>query len=371
MHLTITRTALLPPLADAVGAVEKRQTLPILANVLLRLDATAETLILTGTDLETEIIARAPIETGGPDAAAAITVPAHRFKDLVQCLPEDARLSLTLRDDKPQIKAGSARFSLSTLPADGFPAFDRAGLEAASPFPADLLRSALATTAHAMALQDVRYYLNGLCLYVAADRLHAIASDGHRLAHWEAAIPDYADTPQIIIPRKAVELLRRRLADADTAALAIGNKTLRLDLDEQSIATKLIEGRYPDYQRVWPRDIAYRYTVDRETLLAACRRIGQVSNEKYKPLTFETAGADITLKARTPEQHEGEDTVPILECTSRETISTGFNATYLIDALDTLPGEHVTLSFPERQNACLIESPDLPEAGIIVMPMRI
>jgi DNA polymerase III subunit beta len=366
MHFTTTPAALLPALADAcTGIASRGQSEPILQNLKLVLDSAG--LLITGTDCEVEIVTRAQPDT--THIAGACTVDAKRLHNICKALPPCATLTAKLDGERLTLRAAGSRYALATLPVDSFPAFDRTGLGPAAHLPADLLHAAINTVQFASAVNDVRYYLNGLHLYTAAGSLYVVASDGHRLAKWQAPVADL-ELPPIIIPRVAVQMLARKLKGAQHATLAAGTNKIVIDVDEQSVAAKLIEGRFPDWQRVWPRELAHTLRIEREPLIQALQRISLVGSEKYRACEFAVKGSELHLSASAQGEGEGNEILTPLEIQSRDFVI-GFNAAYLIDALNVATGPEVTLGFTETLNSCLIETPNEPGIGFVVMPMRI
>jgi len=367
MKFTITRENLLTPLQQVVGVVERRQTLPILSNVLLKLSD--ESLELTGTDLEVQLVTKAAVEGGDP---GAVTVPARKFLDICRLLPDRSMVNIECRQEKFAIRCGSSRFNLSTLPAENYPEFDAGTPEVEVSVPRNCLRRALEKTVFAMAQQDVRYYLNGLLLDLGGQVLRAVSSDGHRLAFFEATLETGpVESRQIIVPRKGVLELNRLLGEGeDAVSIQIAPNNLRVDLGAVSFAAKLIEGRFPDYQRVMPRELTRVVLVDKAAFKGALTRVSVLSNEKYRGVSMEV-GADgaMCLKAQNPEHEEAEERFPVeLE---GEDISVGFNASYLLDAINNVDSERVKLSFTESGNSCLIEDCEDGQFKFIVMPMRL
>ncbi|BBL72904.1 DNA polymerase III subunit beta [Methylomagnum ishizawai] len=366
MKFTIARETLLTPLQQVIGVIEKRQTLPILSNVLLKLsDGQLE---LTGTDLEVQLITRTTVESGED---GAITVPARKLLDICRLLPDKSAINVDCKDERFAIRCGSSKFNLATLPADNYPEFDTGTTELEVAVPAATLRRALEKTTFAMAQQDVRYYLNGLLLDVDGRTLRTVASDGHRLAVFEEVLEIEGQGRQIIIPRKGVLELARLLGEgAETVTVQIAPNTVRVNLGAVSFAAKLIEGRFPDFQRVMPRDLARIMLIDKDVFKGALTRVSVLSNEKYKSISMEVdEEAVMSLKAQNPEHEEAEERVPIqLEGSG---LSVGFNAAYLLDAINNVGSAQVRLSFTEAANSCLIEDCEDSHFKFIVMPMRL
>ena len=367
MKFSIARETLLTPLQQVIGVIERRQTQPILANVLIRLsDGQLE---LTGTDLEVQLVARVAVESSD---AGAMTVPARKLLDIFRLLPERSQVTLELKDDRLALRGGTSRFSLTTLPVENYPAFDSGSTELEVAVPTETLRLALDKTTFAMAQQDVRYYLNGLLLDFEGSTLRAVASDGHRLALFqEAQTAPFASNRQIIVPRKGILELSRLLGDADdTVIIQIAPNSVRVNLGAVSFSAKLVEGRYPDYQRVMPRDLNRLYTVDKDTLKGALSRVSVLSSEKQKSISLEVTDEQVmVLKSQNSEQEEAEERLTINA--EGDGIAVGFNAAYLIDAIGHLSAESVKLSFTALANSCLIEDPSDPRFKYVVMPMRL
>lgn len=368
MKFAIARETLLTPLSQVIGVVEKRQTLPILSNVLMRLsDGRVE---LTGTDLEVQLVAS--VEAGSSEEGA-VTVPARKLLDIFRLLPDHSEVRVEQRDDRLGIRCGSSRFSLATLPVENYPAFDSGTTELEVSLPGETLRQALDKTLFAMAQQDVRYYLNGLLLDFEGSTLRAVASDGHRLALFQETLPaPFANNRQIIVPRKGVLELVRLLGDADdTVILQISPNTVRVNLGSVVFSAKLIEGRFPDYQRVMPRDLDRHYRVERDLFRGALSRVSVLSLEKQKSISLEVPEGEgvMILKSQNIEHEEAEERVA-LEAEGGG-VSVGFNAGYLLDAIGHADAEHVRLSFTPAANSCLIEDTVDTRYKYVVMPMRL
>lgn len=367
MKFTISRENLLTPLQQVVGVVERRQTLPILSNVLLKLsDGVLE---LTGTDLEVQLVTKALVEGG---EAGSVTVPARKFLDICRLLPEKSVVNLECRQEKFVIQCGSSRFNLSTLPAENYPEFETGMPEVEVSVPRNCLGRALEKTIFAMAQQDVRYYLNGLLLDLDSQTLRAVSSDGHRLAFFEQPLESGPqEGRQIIVPRKGILELNRLLDEGENpVTIQIAPNSLRVDLGAVSFAAKLIEGRFPDYQRVMPRELTRVVLVEKAVFKGALTRVSVLSNEKYRGVSMEV-GEDGTmcLKAQNPEHEEAEERIAV-ELNGKD-VSVGFNASYLLDAVNNVDSESVKLSFTESANSCLIEDCEDTQFKFIVMPMRL
>jgi DNA polymerase-3 subunit beta len=366
MKFTSSRENLLAPLQQVVGVIEKRQTLPILSNVLIRLDG--QRLEFTGTDLEVQLVTHSVAESGD---GGQITVPARKLLDICRLLPEGSAVSLEAGADKLAVKSGRSRFSLSTLPADNYPAFDLASPEVELAVSARVLKKAMEKTLYAMALQDVRYYLNGLLLDLDGGLLRTVSSDGHRLAVYEETLEGVDVEPrQVIVPRKGVMELYRLLGDQDEpVTLGIAANNIRVLMGGVSFSAKLIEGRFPDFRRVMPRDITKTIHIGKDLFKSALTRVAVLSTEKIKGVSLEVRGNTMKLQAQNPEHEEAEEELEVrLE---GEGLSVGFNAAYLLDAINNVDADEVRLSFTDAGNSCLIEDPQNQKYRFIVMPMRL
>jgi len=367
MKFSTSRENLLTPLQQVIGVIEKRQTLPVLSNVLIKLEGTR--LEFTGTDTEVQLLTHSSAEFGDH---GAITVPARKLLDICRQLPEHGTVNVECKEEKFSLQCARSRFTLVTLPADSYPNFDSGEAEAEITLPSRLLKRAMDKTLFAMAVQDVRYYLNGLLLEVGGGLVRAVASDGHRLAISEEAV-DTGDAPprQIIVPRKgALELHRLLAGDLDEAlTLQIAANNVRVLLPDFSFAAKLVDGRYPDYQRVLPKDVNRIVAVTRDALKAALTRVAILSNEKFRGVTLELDAERMLLRAQNPEHEEAEDEVEIrLE---GEGVEVGFNAAYLLDAVSNCDSDEIRLSLSNTTHSCLVEDVENPRFRFIVMPMRV
>ncbi len=366
MKFTISRENLLAPLQQVVGVIEKRQTLPILSNVLIRL--ADNRLEFTGTDLEVQLVTHSVTDSGED---GQITVPARKLLDICRLLPDGSSVNVECGADKLSIKSGRSRFSLSTLPADNYPAFDISSPEAEIGLSSRILKKAMEKTLYAMALQDVRYYLNGLLLDLDGALLRTVSSDGHRLAVYEEPL-EGVDLPprQVIIPRKGVMELYRLLGDQDELiTLQIAPNNIRVLMGDASFSAKLIEGRFPDFRRVMPRDISKTIHIGKDVFKSALTRVAVLSTEKIKGVSLEVSEGLMNLQAQNPEHEEAEEELEVrLE---GEGLSVGFNAAYLLDAINNVDADEVRLSFTDAANSCLIEDPQNQKYKFIVMPMRL
>lgn len=366
MKFTTSRAGLLKPVQAVIGVVERRQTMPILANVLLVV--TAKELTVTATDLEVELVAHAVADK--VDSGGEITVPGRKLLDILRALPEDAAVAVQLDGDRLVIKSGRSRFLLSTLPAGEFPVVDDVEAVHSLRVSQGDLRALLERTHFAMAQQDVRYYLNGLLLETSKKAVRAVATDGHRLALAELALGDQKAGPhQVIIPRKGVQELQRLVTEDGEVVLAIGSNHVRATIADIRFTSKLIDGRFPDYERVIPKPQGNVVKADREILRQALQRASILSNEKYRGVRLELADGSLKIQANNPDQEEARDELEV-DYTG-QAMEIGFNVTYLLDALAAVSGEQVELGFVDPNSSCLITSPGSPGARYVVMPMRL
>ena len=369
MQFSVKRDTLLQPLQAVQGVVERRQTLPILANILL--SCQDEVLSVSATDMELQLVATTALAGAEPGAA---TLPARKLIDICRSLPAEADVKLSLDGGRAILRSGRSRFALSTLPAEDFPSLEAPETEASMTLQQVELKRLIDLTHFAMAQQDVRYYLNGLLLEFRGNGLRAVATDGHRLAIADLEV-DTADIPEprsIIVPRKGVVELGRVLGGGEEPIeIVMAANQIRLNLPDLRFTSKLIEGKFPDYERVVPQveTSDKRVTVDRTALRQCLARAAILSNEKYRTIRLTLEQGMLRVLANNPEQEEAEDEVEIEY--SGEPLEIGFNVAYLIDALDVLPTESARLHLTDADSSCLIT----PESGeacrYVVMPMRL
>jgi len=366
MKIKILRDDLLSPLQQVIGAVEKRQTLPALSNVLIK--SNSDHFTLTTTDLEIELVSKVDQLM---DEAGEITLPAKKLLDICKALPNDAELSIEVNGDKALIKSGRSRFSLTTLPASDFPALEDISSVYEFSIPQSILKTLIDKTSFAMAQQDVRYYLNGLMLEVASGVIRTVATDGHRLSFCEKALEaDLADNKQVIIPRKGVSELQRLLTDSDDLVKVIlGNNHIQCILSSQRFTSKLIDGRFPDYKRVMPDASGNNMVLDRDALKQALVRASILSNEKYRGIRMILETNLLKLQAQNPDQEEADVELEINY--EGSPIEMGINVNYMIDVLNTSSQDTVQGFIKDANSSCLLMFPDEGEAKYVIMPMRL
>ena len=370
MKFSIARDALIKPLNLVAGVVERRQTLPILSNVALVLED--KTLSLTGTDLEVELVGRVELEAAGVDGE--VTIPARKLVDICRSLPEGSIIEFALEAGKATVKAGRSRFTLSTLPAADFPAVEGGAGAVALSLDQSLVKQLIDSTAFAMAQQDVRYYLNGLYLEILGGRLRVVATDGHRLALATApALVEAADTG-VIIPRKGVLELSRLLDGSAPLELAIGTNHIRAANEQFTFTSKLVDGKFPDYERVIPKNADKSVIGERGELKQAFTRTAILSNEKYRGVRLKLSDNNLDITANNPEQEQAEEVVGVQY--SAGDLEIGFNVSYLLDVLSVLEQPQVRLSLSDEASSALLENAEAPSDGeperlYVVMPMRL
>jgi DNA polymerase III subunit beta len=365
MKFQADRETLLKPIQAVVGVVERRQTMPILSNMLLVVDGNR--LAVTATDLEVELVASAEVKV---DAAGEITVPGRKLADICRALPDGAKVTVSLEKGRVIIKSGRSRFTLSTLPAAEFPSVDDIQAKQEVTVATDVLAELIEHTHFAMAQQDVRYYLNGMLLELKGDKIRAVATDGHRLAMADSEAKAGGESIQVIVPRKGVLELQRMAGSADTkASLSFGASHLRITVGDNRLTTKLIDGRFPDYERVLPKGGDKDIVADRMALREALQRASILSNEKYRGVRLQFSENLLRIQAHNPEQEEAEDEVEVQY--SGPDLEIGFNVTYLLDALGALGTDQAQVTLTDSNSSCLIREPGNDRCKYVVMPMRL
>jgi DNA polymerase-3 subunit beta len=362
----IARDALLKPLQAVSGIVERRHTLPILANVLL--EQREGRLFVTATDLEMQITAESVMDG---KAGQATTVGARKLQDLLRALPDDATLTVDVASSKMTVRAGRSRFNLQTLPAADYPriTLGTEQLQTLS-LPQRDLRRLFKLAEFAMAQQDIRYYLNGMLLVVDHGTLQAVATDGHRLSWASIAVAgDYA-RQEVILPRKTVLELGKLMADSDDPiTLDILANQVRFRFANVELVSKVVDGKFPDFNRVIPVGHTKLVELDRVELLAALQRAAILSNEKFRGVRVVLATDQLKIICTNSEQEEAEEELEIAY--KGDALDIGFNITYLLDVLQNLTVERVRLAFGDSNSSALVTMPDRDDYKYVVMPMRI
>ena len=366
MKTVIKREDLLAPLQQVIGAVERRQTLPILGNVLFK--SSSGDLSLTATDLEIEMVAG--VNADGNDDFQT-TIPARKLLDICKALPEGASITFNIEENRVTLTSARSRFSLATLPANDFPGLDEVEGQQSFSISQSSLKGLIEKTSFAMAQQDVRYYLNGVLLEISTGKVKLVATDGHRLALSETGFDSgEVDERQIIIPRKAV-LELSRLLDSDEAPVKciVSQNHLRLETQDLVFTTKLIDGKFPDYQRVIPVDGNKTMEVDRAILKQAMSRIAILSNEKYRGIRLSLTKGNLSIQANNPDKEEAEEELQVDY--DEEDLEIGFNVTYLIDVLNVLTSDKVKVKLKDSNSSAIINDSEDDSSLYVVMPMRL
>jgi DNA polymerase-3 subunit beta len=365
MKFSAERESILAPLQAVIGVVERRQTMPILANVLIT--GRGEQLSITATDLEVELVAKANVNL---EQAGEITLPGRKLLDIVKALPDKAKVTIAIEGERATVRSSKSRFTLATLPASDFPTVEDIRAQKAVMISQSALRRLLDKTHFSMAQQDVRYYLNGMLLEADGKILRTVATDGHRLSYCEATLEHEAGpAQQVIVPRKGVLELQRLLAGDGNVELAIGTNHVRAQIGDIRFTSKLIDGRFPEYSRVIPSNPTKKIMADRDVLRSALQRAAILSNEKYRGIRLAVRPGVLLLQSHNPEQEEAEEELEIAY--AGEELEIGFNVNYLLDALAAVDGGQVELGLTDANNSCLLSSGNTPQAKYVVMPMRL
>ena len=367
MQWSMPRDELLKALGLAAGVVEKRQSKPILSHVLVSCDRDAVT--FTGTDLEIEMVSRAKAEVG---EEGVVTVPGRKFLDIVRTLPGGSTVRCQKDQDRVRISAGRSRFTLSTLPVEDFPSLKESQWDMGFMIARSDLKRLIDKTQFCMAQQDVRYYLNGLMFETLPGSLKAVAADGHRLAMCTVAIEgqDLAEK-QVIVPRKGVVELGRLLGSEEgPVEISLSTNHIRVRQDQLIFTSKLIDGRFPDYNRVVPASVRETVVLPRESLREMLSRVGIVSTEKFRGIRLQFTGQLVVASASNPEHDEATEELDVE--VSLPELEVGFNVGYVIEVLGALSGPQVEFAWNDSNSGCRIRPSDgAGDQVYVVMPMRL
>ena len=367
MKFSLNRELLLKPLLLVSGAVERKSTLPILGNILF--DVSEGLLTLTATDLELEMVAHAAIDNQGEDGK--VTIPARKLLDICKSLPDDSTLTFELDNDIIKISTGRSKYSLATLPASDFPNIEEwTGDVEFTLLKSELLRL-IESTHFSMANQDVRYYLNGMSIETEGKEIRSVATDGHRLAickisNEELALP----TLQVIVPRKGIMEIIRLLDPVDESVqIFLGSNHLRIIDTEFSFTSKLVDGRFPDYRRVLPRNGDKVLNANKDHLRQVLSRAAILSNEKFKGVRLNFSRSELKITANNPEQEQAEEFIEI--DFPYDDVEIGFNVSYVLDVLNAIKEPDVKFTLADANSSVVIEGGETGEALYVVMPMRL
>ncbi|WP_292933141.1 DNA polymerase III subunit beta [Noviherbaspirillum sp.] len=360
------RDTLLRPLQIVSGIVERRHTLPILANILIRKDG--EKVSFLSTDIEVQITTHADVGSGGE--VAATTVAARKLLDILRALP-DGDVSLSLANKRMTVQSGKSRFGLQTLAAEEFPTVAQAEqFNAKVTLPQKTLKHLFNMVHFAMAQQDIRYYLNGMLLVVDGKNVIAVATDGHRLAFCQVETDQNFQRHEVIIPRKTILELQRLLEDLDNPVdLEIATNQVKLSFADIELISKLVEGKFPDFTRVIPKGYKNNFTIDRQTLLHSLQRAAIMTSDKFKGVRCIISPGSLKISSTNADQEEAVEELEIDY--GGDSIDIGFNVTYLLDVLNNLKGDNINIALGDANSSALITVPENADFKYVVMPMRI
>lgn len=366
MKFILNRDQFLKSLQQVSGALGGRPVLPILGNILLRVESGV--LSMTCTDLEVELIANISLENEAEEGA--ITVPSRKFLDICKSLPDNVPITFTVEGHRAVIRSGRSRFVLSTLPAADFPNIEDWQSTVEFTLPQGNLRQLIEKTAFSMANQDVRYFLNGMLIETDGKTLRSVATDGHRMAVANTALETEIEHQQVIVPRKGVTELMRLLEKPEmSVTIQIGNSNIRAKVNHFVFTSKLVDGRFPDYRRVMPASSSKIMEASCDALRQAFSRAAILSNEKFRGVRLNLTPGQLKISAHNPEQEEAEEFVDVNY--EGEDLEAGFNVNYLLDVLNNLKCDQVRFSMKDAMTSTLVEDSNNDDAMYVVMPIRL
>jgi DNA polymerase III subunit beta len=370
MIISIQREKLIDPLKQIVGVSEKKQTMPILGNVLLR--GGKDSLLLVSSDLEVEVSTSIPHETEGE---LNTTLPARKFLDILKSLPGSDLVNIDITENKATIKSGRSKFTLATISGAEFPYKEEANEFKFKVLATDL-DGLIGQTGFSMATQDARHFLNGMFLEVSEKKLTVVATDGHRLSMSSAKVDNFVEEPvSCIIPRKCITEIKRILTTfkdnkENIVEFMVTEREIIIKIDGFTVKSKLIEGNYPDYKKVFPDSLPHKLTTDKQDLKSALQRMSILSNEQFKGVKLTLNKTDVTLSTNNPSLEEGEDSIPCEY--SGESFDIGFNLSYLLEVIDVISSDNIEIQLNNADSGCLISSQDETSMNkYIIMPMRV
>ncbi|EEO28598.1 DNA polymerase III subunit beta [Oxalobacter paraformigenes] len=361
------RDNLLRPLQIVSGIVERRHTLPILANILIRKEGNAVSFL--STDTEIQIVTHAEIGTAEEDATT--TVAARKLLDILRALPDSAEIAISLNDKRLVVSAGKSRFSLQTLPAADFPTVSQPlEYQTSVTLSQKSLKNLLGMVYFAMAQQDIRYYLNGLLLQTGGNTIKAVATDGHRLAFCQMETEQEFSNNDVIIPRKTILELQRLLEESEEPVrIDISGAQVRFVFGDVELISKLVEGKFPDYTRVIPKGYKNKFTISRELLQRALQRAAIMTSDKFKGIRCILAPGSLKISSTNADQEEAIEEIELDY--DGDNIDIGFNVTYLLDVLGNLKNDEISIELGDANSSALMSVPDNTDFKYVVMPMRI
>ena len=365
MKIDVKRDDLLQSLQSVIGVVERKQTMPILANVLINIKP--DHYSITATDLEVELISY--VHSDNEDEFS-FTAPGRKLLDICRALPGNSSILIESKDNKIQVSSGKSKFNLATLPENEFPLIKDIQSNNEITIKQDWLKQIIDKTHFSMAQQDVRYYLNGLLIELESNKIRAVATDGHRLALSSSTTVDENEGgTQVILPRKGVMELQRLLDGQNETKITLGDNHIQVKFETVSFTSKLIDGKFPEYGRVIPSNTENKLKANKNDLKVALSRAAILSNEKYRGIRLIIKTNELTIQAHNPEQEKAEESIAI-EYEGND-IEIGFNVTYLIDALNVVGSDEVILSVVDNNSSCLISDPEDETSKFVIMPMRL
>jgi DNA polymerase-3 subunit beta len=361
------KETLLKPLQVVIGIVERKQTLPILSNVLIEKEPGK--IRFTATDLEIQITTTIETKTSESELSS-ITVGGKKLQEILRILPDQSKISIETKENKALIKANKSRFNLQSLPAQDFPRLNNQLIDAKKiVLHESLLKKLLLSVQYAMAQQDVRYYLNGVLLIIEGNKLKVVATDGHRLAFNAGIIEGSHEKQEIIMPRKAVVELCKLLTETnENVEIEFSTQQIKLNFSGISLITKVIDGKFPDYERVIPK-YNNHLSMDRVLVQQALQRAAILSNEKFRGVRFVLTENNLSIISSNSEHEEAQEEIEINY--HGDVIDIGFNVNYLMDGLNNISSQAAVFSFGDPNSSILITTPETPEFRYVVMPMRI
>ena len=367
MDFYILKEEIVKSLNLTLGVVEKRQTLPILSNVLIEVDESS--LKLTATDLESEISTTSTISNF--NSGGKTTTPARKLSDLCRLLPDMAEIHFFLDGDNLKIESGSGKYNLSTLPSDDFPVFEFEDSQGQINISAENLKTIITKTSFAMGNQDWRHYLNGLFISIDDKNITSVATDAHRLALASSTLNEASmETTDGIVPRKSINEVGKLVGDnSENVLIKISQSSILVEAAGTKFVSKLIEGKFPDYEQVIPTGESSLLVIDRKNFSDSLSRVSVLSSEKYKGVRIITKENSLNISANNPEKEQGEE---VVSCEySGEEIDIAFNVNYLQEILSTIDSEKIEINFFGSEKSCLITDPNSENLKYVVMPLLI
>ncbi|KGQ39246.1 DNA polymerase III subunit beta [Gallibacterium genomosp. 1] len=366
MQFIVARENLLKPLQQVCGVLNNRPSLPVLNNILVQIDG--DHLTLTGSDLEVELSTFVQLVSSSENGT--FTIPARKFLDICRSLNEDAQITVNYENDRVLVTAERSKFNLATLPAESYPNLTQLDFDVELNIEQSVLRRVMEATQFSMANQDARYFLNGMKFETENNVLRTVATDGHRLAvcgiQLQQGVPDYA----IIVPRKGViELMRLLDSNSENAYIRMGQSNIQVHLNNVIFTSKLIDGRFPDYRRVLPKNADRILEVDWNSLKQACVRAAILSNERFRGVRLIIEANQLKILAQNPDQEEAEEVIDVNY--QGEPMEVGFNVSYILDVLNALKCQSVRMRLTDATSSCLIEDCEQSNAEYVIMPMRL